>query len=165
MGTTQTQRKLFYKLRQEEQELAKLGLLPTTKLLSSKLGVSESDIESMQQRLSGRDLSLNTPLGEDYAGAQFIDRLATNTEPADRQMGDEEEKNIFADVLDKFKSTLKEKDLYILENRLLSDNPLTLEEIGNKFSITKERVRQLENKIKKNLKKFLDQEYPDFKIS
>ena len=97
LGTTQTQRKLFYKLRQEEQELSKLGLLPTTKLLSSKLGVSEREVESMQQRLSGRDLSLNRPIGKDYEGTEFIDRLATPTEPADTQLGDEEEKSLFYD--------------------------------------------------------------------
>lgn len=165
LGTTQTQRRLFYKLKQEEQELSKLGFLPTTKLLSSKLGVSESEIESMQQRLSGRDLSLNAPIGEDFEGAQFIDKMPTHALPVDTQIAREEERRLFSDALNKFRVTLKEKDLYILENRLLADNPLTLEEIGNKFKITKERIRQLENKIKKNLKKFLEKDYPGFKIS
>lgn len=167
IGTTQTQRMLFYKLKQEEEALAKQGFAPTPRLLSSRLGVSETEIESMQQRLSGRDLSLNAPLAENYGGTQFqfIDKLITQSKPTDTQIAEEEEKKLFSDVLAKFKSTLKEKDLYILEHRLLSDNPLTLEEIGKRFNITKERVRQLENKIKRNLRRFLDKDYPDFKIS
>ncbi|OGQ36856.1 MAG: hypothetical protein A3F16_02190 [Deltaproteobacteria bacterium RIFCSPHIGHO2_12_FULL_43_9] len=165
LGTTQTQRRLFYKLKQEEEELLKQGFTPTTRLLSEKLGVSEGDITSMQQRLSGRDLSLNATLGGDYEGTQFIDKLISQSKPTDTRIAEEEEKRVFSDVLNRFKSTLKEKDLYILENRLLADNPLTLEEIGKRFNITKERIRQLENKIKKNLKKFLDKEHPGFKIS
>lgn len=165
IGTTQVQRKLFYKLKQEEQELAKHGLLPSVKLLSERLDVSESEVESMQQRLSGRDLSLDTPMGGNDGGKPFLDHVASRDGSAESMISDNEERSIFEKALGDFKKTLKEKDLFILEKRLLADKALTLEEIGVKYKITKERVRQLESKIKKNLKKYMEVNYPDFKIS
>jgi len=164
IGTTQAQRKLFYKLKKEEAELLKMGLDPSIKLLSTRLGVKESDVEQMQQRLSGRDMSLNTPMSGEDEGAAHIERVTEPTEASDELLSAKESRDKFLEALSEFKPGLSEKDLYILENRLLSEDPMTLESIGNHFGITKERVRQLEVKIKKNLKKFLEEKDPSFKI-
>ena len=164
MGTTTAQRQLFYKLRKEEEALEKAGFSPTTKLLSERLGVKEEEVEFMKERLSRRDLHLDAPISNDGNEATHLERLRETAPPPDTIISDEEQKNIFSKAIKEFKDSLKEKDLYILEHRLLSESPMTLEEIGNHFGITKERVRQIEEKVKKNLKKFLEKNYPDFSI-
>ncbi|MFC2074766.1 RNA polymerase sigma factor RpoD/SigA [Bdellovibrionota bacterium] len=163
MGTTQAQRKLFYKLQQEKNELEQLGMDPTVKLLSTRLGVKESEVEEMQKRLSGRDLSLDTPIGEEK-DVTHLDRVKTGEPGSDEQLSERQQREMFLSALNEFKKDLKEKDLYILENRMISESPQTLEAIGKHFGITKERVRQLEEKIKKNLKKYLETHHPDLTI-
>ncbi|MBI4042960.1 MAG: RNA polymerase factor sigma-32 [Deltaproteobacteria bacterium] len=155
VGTTQAQRKLFYKLNQEKRKLDVLGLPADVKLLSRKLDVKEKEVAEMEKRLSARDLSLDEPL-EEGGRARIGDILAAETAPgAEDQLISEQEAVLFKRHLEEFKETLSGRDRDILELRLLSEHPQTLEEIGQKHGITKERVRQLENEIKNRLRKFL----------
>lgn len=152
IGTTQSQKKLFYNLEKEERELKLLGHEPKdVQLLSSRLGVSEKDVELMQQRMSSKDVSLDAPIDEDGGGANFLDLQTDNTTPED-QLEILELIDLLKEKVESIKPKLNEKELDILENRILADEPKTLQEIGDKYGITRERARQLEERLLKNIK-------------
>ena len=165
MGTTQAQKKLFYRLKKEQQKLEEMGLSPgqNVKLLASKLDVKEREVEEMSQRLSGSDVSLNAHIGDDDK-KEHIQNLADPEAPVDQRLGDEEQAKLFKDVLKKFGQTLEGREKIIFQNRLISENPLTLQEIGDKYKVSKERARQLEEQVKDKLKKYVAQHYPDFNL-
>ncbi len=151
IGTTQNQRKLFYRLQKEKEALGALGLEPTAKLLSAKLGVTEEEVETMQKRLKGRDVSLNAPLDLD-SKSTLID-LETDDSPAvDEQLGHEQELHHLKEKIEAIRPGLNEKEIFILENRLLADEPMTLQEIGDKYGTTREAVRQVENRLMSKIK-------------
>ncbi len=162
IGTTQEQRKLFYNLKKEKAKLERQGFVPDAKLLADRLQVRERDVLEMDQRLNGWELSLDQPISQDGNGETFLDMLPAKTPGIDESLAKEELRRLFRIMLGKFSRTLTERDEDILRNRLLSETPLTLDEIGRKYSITKERSRQLEAKIIKKLREVLKAEWQDF---
>lgn len=163
IGTTQAQRKLFYKLEQERRKLEALGFTPEVKTLSANLGVKESEVIEMQQRMRASDLSVDMPLGE---GAQstfldFYDKQELTTEDI---LEEQELREIILDNVEEFKTFLKDKELYIFNNRIFAEDPLTLQEIGEKFGITRERARQLEKRLIDKLRVFIKGKLPDLEI-
>ena len=148
IGTTQNQRKLFYRLQKERESLSQSGQEPTHALLAGRLGVSEAEVQTMSQRLSGRDLSLSQPLDNSGASAAtLLDFEATEDPLVDETLGLKEELAVLKENLEKIRGDLSTKETYILETRLLADEPLTLQEIGEHFGITREAVRQLEARL------------------
>jgi RNA polymerase sigma-32 factor len=171
IGTTAAQKKLFYKLKQEQEKLKhyleeedKPRLLEH-KIIAENLGVKEKDVADMEMRLQGGDLSLDAPLNEAEGAATFVDTLEDETMNAEDKLAMENLQNIFEDHLDDFMDTLNTRDQYILHSRLLSEEPVSLREIGEKYNISRERVRQLEERIKKNLKDYILENKPDFDIN
>ncbi len=161
IGTTQDQRKLFYNLRKEKAKLERLGYAPDTKLLADRLNVRERDVIEMDQRLGSWELSLDQPLGPDTDGT-LLDILPAQEKPADEQLADVELRTLFRAKLAEFAKTLNERDEDILRNRILSETPLTLDDLGDKYGVTKERTRQLEARIIKRLQDYLKKEIKDF---
>jgi RNA polymerase sigma-32 factor len=162
IGTTAAQKKLFYNLKKEQERLERLGMKPAIKQIAANLGVTEKDVEVMEGRLSGRDLSLSNPVHpESGQKASYEERVASESESADQVLGDGEQALLFKKALQEFIVELDERERDILENRLLSENPKTLIEIGDAYGFTKERARQLEERIKEKLKDFLARKYPD----
>jgi RNA polymerase sigma-32 factor len=161
IGTTQDQRKLFYNLKKEKAKLEREGFAPDTKLLADRLNVRERDVIEMDQRLGNWELSLDQPIGEDQ-GSTLLDVLPSHQEPADEQLADHQLKTLFRKKLAEFITTLEERDEDILRNRILSDSPLTLDDLGDKYGITKERTRQLEARIIKRLRDFVKKDIKDF---
>lgn len=147
IGTTQNQRKLFYRLQKEREALDAMGQEPTTALLAGRLGVTEEEVESMSKRLAGRDISLNQPIDGENSVASLLDFEASDEADIDERLGQMEEVEVLKKNLEEIRSDLNEKETYILENRILTDEPLTLQEIGNHFGITREAVRQLEARL------------------
>ena len=156
IGTTQSQRKLFYRLQKERDLIASHGEEPTTKLLSSRLGVSEADVESMTQRMSGRDVSLQTTV-DDSGRTSMMDFESSNDVPVDEQIGNHEMLSILNDGIEELRSSLNERERELLEDRLLADEPLTLQEIGEKYGVTREAVRQMENRLMLKIRKILEE--------
>lgn len=152
IGTTQTQRKLFYQLQKQKEALEALGDHPDYAALSEKLGVSEEDVASMAQRLSGRDVSLDRPLDE--GSTSTLADLQTNSAdvPLDEQLAREEQLAMLREQLADLRSELNEREKILLEERILADDPLTLQEIGEKYGITREAVRQAEARLMKKIK-------------
>lgn len=161
VGTTQDQRKLFYNLKKEKAKLERDGFSPDTKLLADRLNVRERDVIEMDQRLGNWELSLDQPIGENQ-DSTLLDVLPSHQEPADEQLADHQLKALFRTKLAEFTTTLEERDEDILRNRILSDTPLTLDDLGDKYGITKERTRQLEARIIKRLRDYLKKDIKDF---
>jgi RNA polymerase sigma-32 factor len=161
IGTTQDQRKLFYNLKKEKAKLEREGFAPDTKLLADRLHVRERDVIEMDQRLGNWELSLDQPIGEDQEGS-LLDVLPAQQIAADEQIADHQLKALFRAKLAEFTKTLDERDEDILRNRILSDTPLTLDDLGAKYGITKERTRQLEARIIKRLRDYIRREVKDF---
>lgn len=171
LGTTQAQRKLFFNLSKEREKLLARGIDPTPRLLAKNLQVEESEVEEMSARMAADDLSLDAPLGsEDEDSRQTrLDRLAADgAGQADQQLGDEELRRIFREKLDGFAQTITdEKERFIFEHRLLPPDgtaPLTLQEVGDRFKLTRERARQIEAKLTSRLREHLRAEIPDFEL-
>ncbi|TKB65118.1 MAG: sigma-70 family RNA polymerase sigma factor [Nitrospira sp.] len=161
IGTTQDQRKLFYNLKKEKAKLEREGFAPDTKLLADRLNVRERDVIEMGQRLGNWELSLDQPIGENQEGS-LLDVLPSQQVPADEQLAQTQLKTLFRAKLAEFVKTLDERDEDILRNRILSETPLTLEDLGAKYSITKERTRQLEARIIKRLRDYVKKDIKDF---
>lgn len=161
IGTTQGQRKLFFKLKKEKQKLIEEGFDPQPKLLSHRLGVSQQEIVEMEQRLDNWDLSLNSPVKDD-SDTERISFVSDNLSSAEEDLAKKEMKILLLEKVDEFKLTLNDREKDIFENRLFSDEPLTLQELGDKYSISRERVRQVEKAIIKKIKDFFQKEIPDF---
>ena len=161
IGTTQDQRKLFYNLKKEKARLEREGFAPDTKLLADRLNVRERDVIEMGQRLGNWELSLDQPLDGDQEGS-LLDVLPSQQVPADEQLAQTQLQALFRSKLAEFAKTLDERDEDILRNRILSESPLTLEDLGAKYHITKERTRQLEARIIKRLRDYIKKDVKDF---
>jgi RNA polymerase sigma-32 factor len=163
IGTTQDQRKLFYNLNKEKRKLEREGFVPDTKLLADRLNVRERDIVEMGQRLGSWDISLDAPIGPDQEGT-LMEILPAAGTPADEALADEELKKLFRQKLAEFAATLDDRYADILRNRILSETPMTLDDIGKKYNISRERARQLEDKIIKRLREHMKKEIKDFEL-
>ncbi len=156
IGTTQTQRKLFYQLQRERETLEALGENPDFKKLSEKLGISEEEISDMQSRLSGRDISLDRPLDENTKVTLGDLQSSKHALPLDEDLALREQLSILRAKVEELRPTFSPRELVILDERLLADEPLTLQEIGEKYSITREAIRQMEVRVLNKLtKKFI----------
>lgn len=151
IGTTQNQRKLFYHLKKEKDHLDLLGQEPTVKLLSAKLGIPEDEIRIMEERMSGRDISLDAPLSDEGSGVR-LDMEASSDESVDEQLARKETLLLLEKKIGQLRPKLNEKELHILEKRLLADDPVTLQDIGTEWGVTREAVRQMEARVMKKIK-------------
>lgn len=161
IGTTQGQRKLFFKLKKEKQKLVDDGFDPKPKLLSERLGVSEKEVVDMEQRLEGWDLSLDEPVRED-SNTERIELLDTDQISVDDMVAKKEMEALLHDKIDEFRKTLTPRENDIFNTRIFSDSPITLQELGNQYGISRERIRQVEKKIITNMKDYFKEHIPDF---
>jgi len=161
IGTTQGQRKLFFKLKKEKQKLVDMGFEPRPKLLSERLGVSEREIVDMDQRLDGWDVSLDAPLKDD-SDTERIEFLSTSTDSIEDQVSKKEIEVLLHNKIAEFRKKMTPREIEIFDLRIFSDNPVTLQEIGDRYGISRERVRQVEKNIIKKMSEFFKKEIPDF---
>ena len=161
IGTTQGQRKLFFKLKKEKQKLIDEGFDPKPKLLSRRLGVSEREIVDMDQRLDGWDVSLDAPLKDD-SDTERIEFLGADVESTEDRVAKKEMEALLHNKISEFKKMMTSRELDIFEQRIFSDSPATLQEIGDRYGISRERVRQVEKNIIKKMREFFKREIPDF---
>jgi RNA polymerase sigma-32 factor len=170
LGTTQAQRKLFFNLSKERDKLLARGIEPTPRLLAKNLQVEESEVEEMAARMAADDLSLDAPVSHDGDDSRQtrLDRFADKATSADQRIGDEELRRLFRSKLETFSGTITdEKERFIFQHRLLppdGEAPLTLQEVGDRFKLTRERARQIEAKLTGRLRAYLKAEIPDFEL-
>ncbi len=161
IGTTQSQRKLFFNLAKERDRLIAQGFAPEPKLLAERLDVKEEEVIEMSQRLGGWEVSLSAPVGDDSKEA-FDSFLPDPGTPVDEQLSENQSRNLLKDSLLEFRKTLTGKEADIFDNRIMADKPLTLQDLGDRYSISRERIRQIQEKITKNITKWLKDNIPGF---
>jgi RNA polymerase sigma-32 factor len=164
LGTTQAQRKLFFNLRKKRAELQALGIDPTNAEIAKQLNVPESEVAEMDVRLQSSEKSLDAPMGDGEGRATAkVDTMPSLVEGPETLMADSELQGLLKEKLGDFRKTLagKEKDLAIFDERLVADDPLTLQQLGDRFGISRERVRQLEQRLTGRLREYLRDEMGD----
>ncbi len=163
IGTTQAQRKLFYNLNKERQKLIAQGYDPDAATLSKSLNVSEKQVVEMEQRMDGSDVSLDATINTDgNPGASRVELLPALGPGIEDILADNQIASLVREKLKTIVPLLSEKEAYILEHRLLTDEPVTLREIGEKYDITRERVRQIEARLLQKVRDHLFKEISDF---
>jgi len=151
IGTTQAQKKLFYKLKQAKEEA---GHDADYKSIAKTLDVKEVEVEEMDLRMSARDYSLDAAINEEGDTAN-IDLIPASEESHEDVIAEAQEKAVVKRDVEGIIQGMKERDRFIINKRLMSDEPLTLQEVGDHLGVSRERARQIEVRIKESLKKSL----------
>jgi RNA polymerase sigma-32 factor len=167
IGTTQAQRRLFFNLRRERERMQQMGAETDSRKLAAALDVSERDVIEMERRLSASEMSLDAPTrsqsqSDDGSGRTQGDLVPAgpNTRP-DLQVEACEFQELLRVKIALFGAELRDRDRDIFNRRLLADQPVTLEQLGAEHGISRERARQLEDRLKKKLRVFLETELGD----
>lgn len=158
IGTTQAQRKLFFNLKKEKEKLERSGFSPTPKLIADKLNVRESDVVEMEQRMGSSDLSVDAPLQSD-SDSNLLSVLPSSSASAEELLSQKQMKTMVERTLREFASTLKEKELIIFTERMLAEDKATLQDISDKVKVSRERVRQIENRVRDKLKSYFEERF------
>lgn len=164
VGTNQSQRKLFYKLRSTKNKLDMEDETPNAEIYSEiakELDVTTKHVKEMDRIMSSKDLSLDSTLTEDR-DETHLDYLRDESFNQEQVVEDNQVQNIVSKNMQKALAKLKDRERYIIEKRVLTDEPLTLEELGQKFNISRERVRQIESAALKKIKKIFKEEGINF---
>ncbi|HSY40713.1 MAG TPA: sigma-70 family RNA polymerase sigma factor, partial [Polyangia bacterium] len=163
VGTTQAQRKLFFSLRKERDRLEQEDGEANPQELAARLRVKESEIVSMLERFAGGEISLDMPLRAQAPTPTTVgDSLSDASAPGpDRRVEEAEFSQLLRSKLRDFEATLQGRDAQIFRQRLLSDEPITLAELAAKFAVTRERTRQLEQRLKARIRQYLQKELGD----
>ncbi len=163
MGTTRAERKLFFRLNKEKRSLERQGFRVEPKLLAERLDVSEADVIDMENRLGQSDLSIDAPVrGDDDGRSTWGDFVPAESVAADESVGDAELRRVFMEKTRDFLETLDEREARIVRERILSEEPKTLQELGDEFGLTRERVRQIEKAVVSRLREHLKHNLVDF---
>ncbi len=162
LGTTQAQRTLFYNLTKEKAKLAALGIDATSEIIAERLGVEEREVTEMDRRLSSAEASLDAPVGDaEGRSVSRVDLLPSANIGPENLLERHEVDQLVQLRLKEFRETLKGKDVTIFDKRMAAEDPLTLQELGDEFGISRERVRQLEARLTSRLRDFLKAELGD----
>ena len=161
IGTTQSQRKLFFNLAKERDSLIAQGFNPEPRLLAERLDVKEEEVVEMSQRLGGWEVSLSSPVGDD-SRESFGAFLPDPRKSAEEELSEHEARKLLLEKLKEFRKTLTGKEADIFDSRIMSEKPMTLQELGDKYNISRERIRQIQERLIKKAKKFLKEQIPDF---
>ena len=160
VGTTAAQKKLFFHLMREKERLEAQGVFAGPKLLADKLQVREKDVIEMEKRLGhhGSEVSLDAPIGSDSEGdrrGSFVDLLEDRAEATDEQLARDQLLGLIRDRLPAFEKTLNERERKLLKDRILAEEPKTLQEIADLYGLTRERARQIESGVIHKLRDYL----------
>ena len=157
LGTTQAQRRLFYNLKKEKERLSSMGIEPSATEIAKQLDVDESEVVEMDKRLASKEASLDAPIGgADGKQMSRMDLLPSLATGPDAVVVQEQFNAIGGEKIREFRKTLTDKkDIALFDERLLSDEPLTLQEIGNRFGVTRQRMRQVEARLLSRLRSYV----------
>jgi RNA polymerase sigma-32 factor len=165
IGTTETQRKLFYKIRKIRTEMeSDHENEDQYELLANDLDVSKEDIVEMQNRVGFRDVSLDSPF-DDADDASPLDLLRSKFPDQEEILGRDQERRVRSAAVQEALRTLSEREAFVITHRIMASEPLTLQEIGTRFRVSRERVRQIERQALKKLKAELSKGDNEEKLS
>ncbi len=154
VGTTNERRKLLFNLRKEKERLRLQGIEPTPARIAKQLNVSVENVKDIEQNMESSDLSLNSYVNEDQS-IQYVDTLRATEELVDERIARGELQKLFSDKIQEFAQTLSEREQYILSERLIAQEPKTLQEIANRFGVTREAIRLNEKGLVKKIKNYM----------
>lgn len=158
IGTTNEQKKLFFNLLKEKDRLLKMGITPDAKLVGENLGVSEKAVQTMEGRLSSTSGDVSLDYRPSEGGLMLQDYLMDENELSiDDKLADLQSVEILKEHLQTFLKDLKERDREIFEKRLLSEVPQSLQSIADEYGVSRERIRQIEERLIKNLKVYMSE--------
>lgn len=160
LGTTQAQRKLFFNLKKEKAKLSAMGIEPTHELIAKRLDVPEREVRNMDRRLSAGEMSLDAPVGQAADGrpTSRVEMMPSPGQAADETLAQEELSRMLTDKIHEYGATLEGKEAVIFSERLVAEDPRTLQSLGDDFGVSRERVRQIEKRLQGKLKRYLQQE-------
>lgn len=159
LGTTQAQRKLFFNLKKEKAKLSAMGIEPTAELIAKRLDVPKKEVTNMERRLSGGEMSLDAPVGQaDGRPTARIELMPSPNRRADDVLADDQVHRLLTDKIHEYGATLEGKEAIIFTDRLVAEDPRTLQDLGDQFGVSRERVRQIEKRLQGKLKKYLERE-------
>jgi len=159
VGTTQAQRKLFFNLQKEKAKLSAMGIEPTAALIADRLNVPERDVVSMDMRLAAGDASLDAPVGTaEGRPVARVELIPSEDARIDDSLADAEVGDQFSKKIHQFGESLENKEKKIFEDRLVAEDPKTLQTLGDEFGVSRERVRQIEKRLLQKLKAYLHSE-------
>jgi RNA polymerase sigma-32 factor len=162
LGTTQAQRKLFFNLSKEKAKLSALGIEPTDAEIAKRLNVAESEVAEMDKRLARSDASLDASVGEsDGRSVSRVELMPSLNSTPDQIAEGAELSEMLQGRLSEFREKLSGKDIVIFDKRVVADEPLTLQELGDEFGVSRERVRQLEARLTGKLRDYLKETLGD----
>ncbi len=153
IGTTQAHRNLFFNLGKEKKRLIQQGVYPHPKVISERMGIPEYKIKEMDQRMYGRDVSLNNLIKDD-SSMEKIDFLHSSATSVEELVTRKEIKSLVRKKIADLKRELSKREIDIFELRIFSDNPVSLQHLGNLYGISRERVRQVEANVMKKVREF-----------
>ncbi|HEY3174886.1 MAG TPA: sigma-70 family RNA polymerase sigma factor [Candidatus Polarisedimenticolia bacterium] len=163
VGTTNARRRLFYNLKKEKERLELQGVTAGPRLLAETFDATEQDVLDVGRALSSKDLSLSTPVAED-SDRQVWETIPAAGPPLEEQVAQSELREILRDKLADFSEGLKEREKYVLLERLVAEEPATLQAVGDHFGITREAVRLIEKKVIEKLRAYLRAELKDLRL-
>jgi RNA polymerase sigma-32 factor len=155
VGTTQAQRRLFFNLQKEKARLEAKGFTPTPGMLAESLGVKPKEVIEMDMRMgAGAEVSVDAPVSGE-GDAKVLDTLPSQTASVEDTVADSEFFSLMTEKLGEFRERLEGRDLEIFDERLVGEDPITLQELGDRYGVSRERVRQIEEALKGRLREFL----------
>lgn len=160
LGTTQSQRRLFYNLRKTSDKLRRRGTPPTSDAIAEHLEVPEKDVVEMQQRMAAADLSLNAPPAA-RGSEERMDNLVSTSNSSEAELEVLQLRSMVRENAGRFQKHLNAREKDILEQRILSERPMTLEKLGNRHGVSRERIRQVEGRIIDRFRTYLLAKLPD----
>lgn len=158
LSSSNEQKKLFYNLSKEKERLKSMGIDPTAKIIAENLGVSEKSVIQMDQRLGegSSEVSMDAPLlSHESSSGSFGDTISDEELPIDEQLANEQGIEILKEHLKSFMGTLKDRDRDIFQKRLMSEVPESLQSIADEYGVSRERIRQIEERLINNLKVYM----------
>lgn len=161
IGTTNDQKKLFYNLMKEKNRLLSMGITPDQKAISESLGVSEKSVLLMEKRINhGGELSIDAPVksGNETTSTTLGEIITDeNSLSIEEDVAMSQELSLLKNHLSGFMETLKHRDKEIFKNRLLREIPMSLQEIGDLYGVSRERIRQVEARLLNQLKVYMSE--------
>ena len=164
IGTTQNQRKLFFNLRKQREALVAAGVDPTPERIAKALDVSPKEVMEMERRMSAPDVSLDAPLGSEDGGEGTrtrLDLIEDDYADPEDNVDSSEFKSLLQDKLLRFGAELEGRELEIFRDRLVADEPVTLQDLGDRWGVSRERARQIEKRLVLRLREYLQAELGD----
>jgi RNA polymerase sigma-32 factor len=159
VGTTNERRKLLFNLRKEKEKLRMQGIEPTTALIAQRLNVDPEDVREVAKSIDSSDLSLDATMGEGDSSLRYLDTLEATEEMIDENLARGELQDLFNQEIEEFSATLNDRQKTILYDRLIAEDPKTLQTIADQYGVSREAIRLTEKSLVAKIKEHMQEAF------